>query len=79
MAEHHRHDVTALEYPKAGHELGGVLPRLVTSSSADYGVMDSPSQGRQYLGGSPQADEAALEDSWPKLLAFLDRVGAAPH
>jgi dienelactone hydrolase len=77
MAEHHRHDVTALAYPKAGHELGGVLPRLIVPRGGGYGVMDSPFQGRQYLGGSPRADEAALEDSWPKLLAFLGRVGTA--
>jgi hypothetical protein len=75
MLRYHREDVTALDYPKAGHELGAVVARLISFSPVDYGVVDSPLQGRLYLGGSPRADEAALQDSWPRLLAFLRRVG----
>jgi dienelactone hydrolase len=74
MLAHGRHDVTALEYPNAGHELGAVVPRQIELSAAGYGVVDTR-YGQLILGGSPRADEAALEDSWPKLLAFLARVG----
>lgn len=42
-------------------------------SSAGYGYVQSR-YGLLNLGGSPQADEAALEDSWPKLLRFLQHV-----
>jgi dienelactone hydrolase len=75
MLAHHRHDIAALDYPKAGHEIGQAIPRQVDVAPLNYGVIDSR-YGQLYLGGSPHADEAALEDSWPKLLAFLSRVGA---
>jgi hypothetical protein len=74
MLAHHRRDVTALDYPKAGHEIGSALPRQVDVSPANYGVLETR-QGQIYLGGSPRADEDALEDSWPKAIAFLGRVG----
>lgn len=73
MLSHNRHDVTALVYPKAGHSVGFVLPRQVAVSPAGYGYLQSR-YGELYLGGSPQADDAALEDSWPKLLRFLERL-----
>jgi hypothetical protein len=50
-----------------------VLPRQVAVSPAGYGYLQSR-YGELYLGGSPQADDAALEDSWPKLLRFLERL-----
>jgi dienelactone hydrolase len=74
MLAHHRRDVTALDYPKAGHEIGSALPRQVDVSPANYGVLETR-QGQIYLGGSPRADEDALENSWPKAIAFLGRVG----
>jgi dienelactone hydrolase len=74
MLRHGRHDITALDYPKAGHGIGSVLPRMVEISPLGYGVVQTR-YGQLILGGSPRADEAALEDSWPKLLAFMSRVG----
>lgn len=41
-----------------------------TTVSTRYGNLD--------FGGSPSADEAAREDSWPKLLRFLDGVEGGP-
>jgi dienelactone hydrolase len=76
MLAHDRRDITALDYRKAGHEIGQVIPRQVDVSPINYGVIASR-YGQLYLGGSPHADEAALESSWPKLLAFLGDVGAA--
>ena len=74
LHDHGRRDVTALEYPNAGHALGFVLPVQTPISARDYGIVDSQ-YGVLDLGGSPKADEAAREDAWPKLLAFLARVG----
>lgn len=68
-----RHDVTALEYPHAGHELGLALPLQVLASPVNYGIVHSI-YGTLLLGGTPKADEAAREDSWPKLLRFLARI-----
>jgi dienelactone hydrolase len=66
---HDRRDVTIV-YPHAGHALGRVVPNqpeLTTTVDSIY--------GRFGLGGSPQADEAAREDSWPRLLRFLAGIG----
>jgi dienelactone hydrolase len=71
MLAHGRQDVTALIYEHAGHGIVSGLPNVVElSTTADtiYGTSD--------LGGSPAADEAAREDSWPRLLRFLARIGA---
>lgn len=73
MHEHGRRDVTALDYPDAGHSLGLVLPVQTPIRSTDYGVVQSQ-YGVLRLGGSPKADEAAREDAWPKLLSFLAGV-----
>jgi dienelactone hydrolase len=56
---------TVLVYPRAGHGLGAVVPNVPTFPTADsrYGVLR--------LGGSTDADEAARERLWPRLLAFL--------
>jgi dienelactone hydrolase len=70
MHEHGRHDVTALDYRLAGHELGLVLPVQRLASGADYASVKS-AYGQLYLGGSPRPDETAREDAWPKVLAFL--------
>jgi dienelactone hydrolase len=62
---HDRRD-RILIYPHAGHLVGQAVPNvpeLSTTVKVYYGKM--------YLGGSPQADEAAREDSWPRLLHFL--------
>jgi dienelactone hydrolase len=67
---HDRRDVM-LVYPHAGHLVGLVVPdqpELTTTLDSIYGKLD--------LGGSPQADEAAREDSWPRLLHFLATLTA---
>ena len=68
-----RHDVVALDYANAGHGLGGALPVQVYASAINYGVLQTI-YGQLVLGGTPKADEAAREDSWPKLLRFLARI-----
>lgn len=73
LRDHHRHGFVALNYPNAGHALGEVLPLQIPVSSKDYGIIRSQ-YGLLDLGGSPKADEAAREDAWPKLLAFLART-----
>lgn len=73
MHAHGRRDITALFYPEAGHEIGQAFPRQVAVSRVGYGYVPSR-YGTLNLGGSPHADEAALEDSWPKLLTFLGRL-----
>jgi dienelactone hydrolase len=65
---HDRRDVM-LTYPHAGHAVGRAIPspELTTNvRSSRYGLLR--------LGGTPQADEAGREDSWPKLLRFLGRI-----
>jgi dienelactone hydrolase len=64
-----RDDLTALVYPHAGHGVGSALPNLYVATSGDF-----PPYGRIYLGGTPAVDERAREDSWPKLLQFLEKL-----
>ena len=61
-----RRDVVALNYDDAGHGVGRAVPNTYTPTvvTTRYGELSG--------GGSPEADEAAREDSWPKLLRFLD-------
>jgi hypothetical protein len=59
-----------LIYPRAGHHVGIVLPNQPELTT----TVQSPRYGLLELGGTPQADEAAREDSWPKLLRFLARI-----
>ena len=63
-----RRDFVALSYPRAGHGVGTAVPNTWTQTvvSTRYGDLD--------FGGSAAADEAAREDSWPKLLSFLDEL-----
>jgi len=63
-----KHDTTVLDYEHAGHGVGAIVPNLPTHPivNSRYGILD--------LGGTPSADEAAREDSWPKLLRFLARI-----
>jgi dienelactone hydrolase len=70
MHAHGRHDVTALTYAHAGHLLANAIPAQLTLNSIGYGQIYSR-YGPLILGGSPKADEAALEDSWPRVLRFL--------
>lgn len=65
MRDHGRRDVTALNYARAGHGAGAIVPNLPTAPTINsrYGFL--------FLGGTPAADAAARADSWPKLLAFL--------
>jgi dienelactone hydrolase len=60
LREHGRTDYTSLVYQRAGHLVGVALP---------YVVLVDPS-----FGGTAAADAHARADSWPKLLAFLDRL-----
>lgn len=70
MRLHGRHDVTALAYKGAGHLLYQAIPPQITTSAVGYGS-HSTNYGQANDGGSPKADEAALEASWPRLLRFL--------
>jgi dienelactone hydrolase len=65
LKENGRRHVVALTYPDAGHAVGVGLPNIRTQTVLEsrYGTLG--------LGGSPEADEAAREDSWPRLLRFL--------
>lgn len=72
---HGRRGVVALDYAGAGHELGLILPEQIPAPHSDpYGVFASR-YGTVSMGGSAAADEAAREDSWPRLLRFLARIG----
>jgi dienelactone hydrolase len=73
LHRHARRDVTALSYPRAGHMLYQAIPPQIDTKSADYGHVQT-NYGVADFGGSYRADEAALEDSWPKLLRFLATV-----
>jgi dienelactone hydrolase len=66
---HGRHDVTALSYADAGHDVGFAVPNVPL-----YTVHDSPRYGPLDLGGSRPADARARSDLWPKLLRFLSAV-----
>lgn len=55
--------VSVLDYPQAGHLIFG--PPLPA---------DSPFRARlAEMGGTVESNSAALEDSWPKVLAFLEK------
>jgi uncharacterized protein len=53
-----RAEVEALQYEKAGHLVGVPLPYL-------------PGKPTNIVGGTPEADEEARQDLWPKILAAL--------
>jgi dienelactone hydrolase len=74
MREHGRRDVTALAYEGAGHMLYQAVPLQIETSAIGYGQVES-AYGPLDFGGSPRADEAGLERSWPRLLRFLAAVG----
>ena len=71
----HKHDVTALVYPHAGHLLGIVRPVAYGTGPA-YGVLKTR-YGNLNFGGSAKADLAARKDAWAKLLKFL--AGVTPR
>lgn len=73
MHDHGRHDVTALAYPGAGHMLFLAVPPQTEQSPVGYGEMMT-NYGLLDLGGSPHADEVALERSWPQALRFLASI-----
>jgi dienelactone hydrolase len=62
---HDRRDVTLI-YPHAGHGVG-----LASPNDPELTTTIETTHGKVYVGGSPHADEAAREDSWPRLLRFL--------
>jgi dienelactone hydrolase len=63
-----RRDFTGLVYQRAGHGVGLIVPNIPSLPSANtrYGVLN--------FGGTPADDQAAREDSWPKLLRFLSSL-----
>jgi dienelactone hydrolase len=64
LAERDRGDrVTHLRYADAGHRLAPRF-RPATGIARLSGVLD--------LGGSPQANRAASDDAWPKVISFLN-------
>jgi dienelactone hydrolase len=68
MHDHGRSDVTALNYARAGHGAGAIVPNFPTAPTINsrYGL--------RHFGGTPAADAAARADSWPKLLRFLSQL-----
>jgi dienelactone hydrolase len=66
---HDRRDVTLI-YPRAGHLVGLAVPNQPELTTVGELYLN----GRTDFGGSPAADEAAREDSWPKLLRFLASI-----
>lgn len=70
LHDHGRRDVTALAYQGAGHMLFEAVPPQIDVSPVGYGQVQT-NYGPLDLGGTPQADELALERSWPRLLRFL--------
>jgi dienelactone hydrolase len=65
---HDPRDVTIV-YPRAGHGIGlGVpnIPITTTIVSSIHGVLN--------LGGTPEADQAARADAWPRVLRFLNQL-----
>jgi dienelactone hydrolase len=69
LRRHGHENVTALQYPHAGHAVAAAVPNLRNAT-----IVESPN-GLIFLGGSPDADARARAESWPQLLAFLKRLG----
>ncbi|HZC75804.1 MAG TPA: hypothetical protein VE220_07505 [Gaiellaceae bacterium] len=57
-AHHFRHKVTFLDYPKAGHAVGDLVP------NADF-------RDLRLDGWNAYSNDRAAADGWPKLLGFL--------
>jgi dienelactone hydrolase len=68
MRDHGQRNVTALNYSRAGHGAGAIVPNLPTTPTINsrYGLL--------FFGGTASADAAARADSWPKLLRFLSQL-----
>lgn len=69
LRAHHRKDFTALTYANAGHSIGAAIPNLPIGWAYFHLGVPHP------LGGTLVGNARAREDSWPKLLAFLARLG----
>jgi dienelactone hydrolase len=69
LQAHHRKDFTALTYANAGHSIGAAIPNLPIGWAYFHLGVPHP------LGGTLAGNARAREDSWPKLLAFLARLG----
>jgi dienelactone hydrolase len=70
--EDHRHPFpfTHLAYDGAGHSIFAPYGPTTTSTSTTH-----PVNGTRYaLGGSPRRNADAAEDSWPKILKFLEQT-----
>jgi dienelactone hydrolase len=86
LRAHRRTDYTSLVYYEAGHAGNGV-PNIPVGDvfASRYGLLNLGSRygllnlGSRYgllnLGGSLSGDAHARADSWPRLLAFLKRLG----
>jgi dienelactone hydrolase len=60
LKQHQRTDYTSLVYFEAGHAVGYMVPNIPVIAD---------------LGGTLAGNAHARADSWPKLLAFLKRLG----
>ena len=69
LLAHHRKNFTALTYPDAGHSIGAGFPNLPIGWAYFHFGVPRP------LGGTLAGNARARENSWPKLLAFLARLG----
>ena len=61
-AHHFAHQLTLLEYPRAGHFVGGLIP---------YYPSNGGGNGDGY---TPDDNQLARADAWPKLLRFLASI-----
>jgi dienelactone hydrolase len=61
-AHHFTHQLTLLEYPRAGHYVGGLIP---------YYPSNGGGNGDGY---TPDDNQLARADAWPKLLRFLASI-----
>jgi dienelactone hydrolase len=67
--EGHRPTATILDFPDAGHGVGALVPNIPVPTV--FQVDDRTF----WLGGTMTADERAREVAWPRLLAWLARLG----
>jgi dienelactone hydrolase len=57
-----------LDYPGAGHQVGSPY------SSTIINYLAMPDDFVEFLGGTPESNAAASNDSWPKINEFMDKA-----